>query len=283
MRVHTGGPDIKRWLNLVASIALASLTVRTAAGCRSGSGDASCPGLRPTCWQGPSDCCGDDGVAATCTAAGWACPSEWVSSCSGHFVPLHGCSTNGAGTGGSGGTGACAGTSPTCWEGPSDCCGDVYTSANCTNGAWSCRQGYVASCSAFYMETAGACFGGPSGRGGAGGIGGAAGTEGTGGRGGASGSGGAAGAPGTGGAGGATGCARVEAPGAPCAAGWYHDVETVCAADGSQCADKGDGLCYRQCISDEQCPDPCFSKCTVVPAFNSGGADGASYYVCRKR
>lgn len=256
------------WVALAGGVALA---IGAAGACGGGPGArVTCTSPRPTCSMGPSDCCGDLVVDATCANGAWICQVGWVTACTGYFKPLQGGCSSKEGTGGAG---ACTGTSPTCWEGPSACCGDIFMSATCTDGAWTCKQGFVSSCSAFYSGAPGSCG---VGTGGVSGNGGAAGHDG------AAGAGGAAGVGGAGsGAGGATSCATAQAPSAPCQAGWYHDVTVVCSGASTQCTQTGDGLCYRQCGADSDCPDPCFSKCAVVPGFNDGGGDGANYQVCR--
>ena len=274
MHIDTVSSSRRRSSALMRGVALASLAIHAAVGCGGGvAGRGTCTTTRPICSMGPSDCCGDLGVDATCINGAWTCQVGWVQACSGYYNPLQGgCPTN-AGTGGAA---ACTGTSPTCWEGPSECCGDVFENATCADGTWTCRQGYVRSCTAFYMASQGACWagtgaGGVAGRGGAAGAGGMAGA----------GTDGAAGAGGSG-AGGATSCTTAQAPAAPCQPGWYHDVGLVCSAGTNQCTQTGDGLCYRLCLADSGCPDPCFSKCVGVPSFNDSGGDGENYQVCRK-
>ena len=83
-------------------------------------------------------------------------------------------------------------------------------------------------------------------------------------------------------------CIRAEMyPAPPCpGAGWFQFTDTRCylcgpsdpgcPSVGHQCAAWGDKLCYRQCATAADCPDPCMPFCRKIILFAGADQCGAS-------
>jgi hypothetical protein len=79
-------------------------------------------------------------------------------------------------------------------------------------------------------------------------------------------------------------------PKSPCPAGWFQFSETrcylcnppdpLCSPRGYFCEEWGDNLCYRQCKTDADCPDPCTPFCRELRLFAGGDHCGMPKMVC---